>query len=499
MPDITIPGVPQGVRVPFLYFGVDNSKAGYFQSTERVLLIGQMLPNGSAGAGAPVQIVGNENGLFGQSSMLADMARIVRKTSGFAEMWALPLLDAAASIKGTWIVTCALDPAKFQSPGLAGVYVGGVQYTTAVLLGDAATDVANGLAAAITADPQAKVSAVANGNTVTLTANHAGETAGHIDVRVTYNGIGVPVTGVTLAVAPGAVGAGNPDMSAALATLGDEPFKWVAMPYTDATSLATSRTFFDDMNGRWAAMRMVYGAAFSACTTLTPAALAAFGATNNDQHMSILGLYGTPSAPWEVSAALAAYALVYLSDAPELSRPEQTIELTGIYAPEIPDRFNKQVREMLYYKGMGATTVDQAGVVRLDRLLTTYQVNGLGVADNSYLDINTMAQLMYFIEYMNSGISTTFPRVSLKDDGNPVFPGQYAVTPSVIRTYIIALADQLADLNVIENVDEFANLLLVQRDSDPNCVDMILPPDFVNQWRIGKILVQFYNQYPATN
>ncbi|KIP13361.1 phage tail sheath family protein [Burkholderia sp. MSHR3999] len=500
MADITIPGVPQGVRVPFLYFGVDNSKAGYFQTSERVLLIGQKLPGGSAPVGLPVQIIGNESGLFGESSMLADMARIVRKKSGFAEMWALPLSDAAASIKGQWTITCEVDATTLKTPGLAGVYIGGVRYATTVLLGDTAADVATGIANAIAGDPQAKVSiASVNGGVVTLIANHAGETAGQIDVRVTYRGAGAPVTGVALTVAQTTVGAGNPDMTAALATLGDEPYKWVALPYTDSVSLATSRMFFDDLNGRWAAMRMVYGQAFAARTTDTPAELAAFGGTNNDQHLSILGLYRTPSSPWEVSAALAAYALVHLSDAPELSRPEQTLELPGIYAPEIPDCFNKQVRQMLYYKGIGATTVDQAGVVRLDRLLTTYQVNGLGAADNSYLDINTMAQIMYFIEYMNNGVSTAFPRVSLKDDGNPVFPGQFAVTPSVIRTHVIGLADQLADLNVIENVDEFVKLLLVQRDSDPNCVDMILPPDFVNQWRIGKILVQFYNQYPATN
>ncbi|WP_345815265.1 phage tail sheath subtilisin-like domain-containing protein [Paraburkholderia sp. PREW-6R] len=499
MPDITIPGLPQGVRVPFLYFGVDNSQAGYFQSAERVLLIGQMAGSGSATPGEPVQIIGNEAALFGADSMLADMVRIVRKKSGFAEMWALPLQDSPAAIKSVWTLTCTVDNTELTSPGTAGVFIGGVQYAVAVLLNDTAAVVASGLAAAINADPLAKVSASANAGVVTLTANHGGETAGEIDIRVTYNKVGAPVQGVSLSVAQTVVGASNPDMTAALATLGDEPYKWVALPYTDVISRATSRAFFDDMNGRWAAMRMVYGQAFSARTTDTPAELVQFGGTNNDQHLSVLGLYGTPSSPWEVSAALAAYALVHLSDAPELSRPEQTIELPGIYAPEIADRFNKNVRETLYYKGIGATTVDQAGVVRLDRLLTTYQVNGMGAADNSYLDINTMAQIMYFIEYMNTGIMTAFPRVALKDDGNPVFPGQYAVTPSIIRAHVIALADQLADLNVIENVDEFANLLLVQRDSDPNCMDIILPPDFVNQWRIGKILVQFYNQYPATN
>jgi phage tail sheath gpL-like len=497
MADITIPGVPAGVRVPFLYFGVDNSQASYFQSSERVLLIGQML-DGSAKLNQPVQIFGDEAALFGQGSMLADMVSIVRQKSGFAEMWALPLADDPASTKSAWTVTFAVDEEALTSPGNAGVFVGGKRYAVAVLPGDTASDIASGLAAAIEADPSAKASAESTDGVLTLTANHGGETGGEIDIRLTYNGVGAPVAGVTAAVEQTTIGAINPDMTEGLAVLGDEPYKWVALPYTDATSRAVSRAFFDDQNGRWAAMRMVYGQAFSARTKDSPAQLVQFGGTNNDQHLSVLGLYGTPSSPWEVAAALAAYALVHLSDAPELSRPEQTLELPGIYAPEIPDRFNRNVRQTLYYKGIGATTADQAGVVRLDRLLTTYQVNGFGAADTSYLDVNTMAQLMYFIEYMNNRITNTFPRVSLKDDGNPLFPGQYAVTPSRIRAYVVGVAHELADLNVIENVDRFAELVMVARSSDPNCVDMILPPDFVNQWRIGKILVQFYNQYPAT-
>ncbi|MBC8729986.1 phage tail sheath subtilisin-like domain-containing protein [Paraburkholderia sp. UCT2] len=497
MADITIPGVPAGVRVPFLYFGVDNSLASYFQSSERVLLLGQML-DGTATPNEPVQIFGDEAALFGQGSMLADMVAIVRKKSGFAEMWALPFVDNPAATKSEWTVTVTVDEEALTSPGNAGIFIGGTRYAAAVLPGDTVDDVVQALAGVIEADASAKVSANVEDGALKLVANHGGETAGEIDVRVVYNKIGAPVQGVAVVVAQTVTGAMNPDMTAGLAVLGDEPYKWVALPYSDATSRAVSRAFFDDQNGRWAAMRMIYGQAFTARTKDTPAPLVAFGKTNNDQHLSVVGLYGTPSVPWELAAALAAYALVHLSDAPELSRPEQTLELPGILPPEIADRFDRNVRQTLYYAGIGATTVDQAGVVRLDRLLTTYQVNGFGAADTSYLDINTMAQIMYFIEYMNNRITNTFPRVSLKDDGNPVFPGQFAVTPSMIRAYVISVAHELADLNVIENVDTFAQLLMVARSSDPNCVDMILPPDFVNQWRIGKILVQFYNQYPAT-
>ncbi|SDR52907.1 phage tail sheath subtilisin-like domain-containing protein [Paraburkholderia tuberum] len=499
MSDLAITGVPDGVRVPFLYFGVDNSKASYFQASERVLLIGQRLPDGTAPAGAPVQIFGNEDALFGAGSMLADMARIVRLKSGFAEMWALPLDDAAAGVAGTWTVTVDVDASALTVAGSVGIHIGGFRCAAAVLPGDEPQDIAQALADAINADSHAKVLAAADDGVITLTANHKGLTAGQIDVRVTYNGVGAPVAGVTLTVAQTQMGTENPALSAALATLADEPYKWVALPYTDALSLTTMRRFFDDQNGRWAAMRMIYGHAFSARTTDSPALLVQFGGTVNDQHLSVLGIYGTPSAPWEVAAALAAYGLVHLSDAPELSRPEQTLELPGIFAPEVPDRFDRTVRQTLYYRGIGGYTVTQEGAVRLDRLLTTYQVNGLGIADTSFLDVTTLAQLMYFIEYVNNGIATAFPRVSLKDDGNPVFPGQFAVTPGRIRTYVIGLADHLANANVIENVDRFADLLVVARDStDPNCVNMILPPDFVNQWRIGKILVQFYNQYPAT-
>ncbi len=94
-------------------------------------------------------------------------------------------------------------------------------------------------------------------------------------------------------------------------------------------------------------------------------------------------------------------------------------------------------------------------------------------------------------------MTSIFPRHALKDDGEFLVPGSYTATPQIIKSYIVAFAQELNWRNIIEDMDRFEQLLEVERDqTDPNVVNIIVRPDFVNQFRIGKILVQFFLEYP---
>jgi phage tail sheath gpL-like len=158
-----------------------------------------------------------------------------------------------------------------------------------------------------------------------------------------------------------------------------------------------------------------------------------------------------------------------------------------------------QERNVLYFDGIGGFTVTREGTVRIDRMLTTYQTNANGDPDSSYLDVQVLAQLQYLIRFFRFKITQTYPRASLKKDSEKRLPGQFSVRPKDIKATMIAGAKELANQNVIEDVEVFAQLIIVQiSESDPNCVEMVISPDLVNQWRLGKTLVQFYNQYPST-
>ena len=84
----------------------------------------------------------------------------------------------------------------------------------------------------------------------------------------------------------------------------------------------------------------------------------------------------------------------------------------------------------------------------------------------------------------------------LANDGTRYGAGQAIVTPSVIRGELVALYRQLELSGIVENADLFKQYLIVERNADnPNRLDVLFPPDLVNQLRIFAVLNQFRLQY----
>ena len=134
--------------------------------------------------------------------------------------------------------------------------------------------------------------------------------------------------------------------------------------------------------------------------------------------------------------------------------------------------------------------------MRIERAITTYQVNAFGDADVSYLDSETLHTLAYIIRNLKSIITSKYPRHKLANDGTHYGPGQAIVTPSVIRGELIAQYQRLEEKGIVENVELFKKHLIVERDvDDPNRVNVLLPPDLVNGLRIFAVLAQFRLQY----
>ena len=83
-------------------------------------------------------------------------------------------------------------------------------------------------------------------------------------------------------------------------------------------------------------------------------------------------------------------------------------------------------------------------------------------------------------------------RFKLADDTFPVQPGSYVVTPKTIKQEIIALFAELQNAGLIENLADFKDNLVVERNaSDKTRVDVLLSPDLINQFNILASLIQF--------
>lgn len=489
---ISFKNIPQNLRVPLFYAEVDNSQANSGQLPQRALIIGQMTTGGSDAPNNPVISagVGDAQTRYGVNSMLARMLADYRGADSFGEVWCVGLQDDAGATAATNTVTVQ---SVATATGTISLYVSGVLYAVAVTSSLTTQQIATALAAAINADPTCLVTATVAGSIVTLTADNKGVAGNEIDVRLNY--LGAPAgeqlpAGVGIAIATPQCSGGtvNPSLSTALANLSDVQFDAFVLPYTDATSLNALQAFLSDTAGRWSWAEQLYGHVFTAyrgnlasCTT--------FGTGRNNQHETVLGFYDSPTPAFSVAAQLCGSNIGSLRADP--GQPVQTLPIVGMLAPPVPSRFILTERNTLLWDGVSTFTVT-GDTCNVENLITTYQKNALGAADDSYLEIETLYTLAYVIETLASVITTKFARVKLADDGTKLSAGNNVVTPSTIKAEIIAQYKILEGGGYVQNSTAFAQNLQVQRNAqNVNRVDVLFPGQLIDQLRVLALLAQF--------
>jgi phage tail sheath gpL-like len=277
--------------------------------------------------------------------------------------------------------------------------------------------------------------------------------------------------------------------------MGDDEYDYVIHPYNDSTSLDAFLAEYGDTAGRWSWSRQVYGHVYTtlrgSLSTLTTA-----GALRNDPHHTIAGIdVDCPMPNWEYAAAYGAANAVCLNS--DVARPTQTTLLNGILAPRAGKRFLLSERQSLLNYGI-ATSYFGGGSMRVERAITTYQKNANSQTDPSYLDSETLHQLTEITRRLRSRITNKYPRHKLANDGTRFGAGQAIVTPSVIRGELIAEYADMELVGLVENAALFKKYLIVERDAgNPNRLNVLLPPDLVNQLRIFAVLNQFRLQYAS--
>lgn len=493
--------IPANVRVPLFYAEMDNSQAGYFTQNKRSLLVGQKLATGTAVVNTPylVSTTDAAKTLFGTGSMLARMHALYRLQDSFGEVWCIAVADAGAGVQATGTITVT-GPAT--AAGAINLYIGGQKVSVAVGASDASTTIATAINAAINAATDLPVTSTVAASVVTLTCRWKGATGNDITVLDSFRGFAggetLP-TGVSLAYTGSGLltgGATNPTLTGNVITaMGDDEYDYVIHPYTDSTSLDAFQTEYNDSVGRWAWSRQVYGHVYTALRG-TLSALTTAGALRNDPHHTIAGIdVDCPNPAWEYAAAYGGANALGLNV--DVARPTQTLPLTGILTPRAGKRFLLTERQSLLNYGI-ATSFVSGGLLRVERAITTYQKNTWGQADPSYLDSETLHQLTEITRRLRNRITQKYPRHKLANDGTRFGAGQAIVTPSVIRGEIMAEYSDMEEVGLVENAKLFAKYLIVERDStNPNRVNVLLPPDLVNQLRIFALLNQFRLQYGA--
>ncbi|TGE92996.1 hypothetical protein DAH50_17940 [Escherichia coli] len=254
-----------------------------------------------------------------------------------------------------------------------------------------------------------------------------------------------------------------------------------------------SVTEMNDTSGRWSYARQLYGHVYTAKIG-TLSELVTAGDQFNQQHITLAGYEKDTQTPAdELAASRTARAAVFIRNDP--ARPTQTGELVGMLPAPKGKRFTMTEQQTLLSHGV-ATAYVESGVLRIQRDVTTYRKNAYGVADNSYLDSETLHTSAYVLRKLKSVITSKYGRHKLASDGTRFGPGQAIVTPAVIKGELLATYRQLERAGIVENYELFKQYLVVERDaSDPNRLNTLFPPDYVNQLRVFAVVNQFRLQY----
>lgn len=489
------------IRTPLFFLEVDGSAAGSAApNTNPVLLVGGLLAAGTAVAGDLLQVTSASEAktLFGDGSILHEMVEAFRDNDAFGELWAIPLDDGAGVPR---VVTITFAGAAAGADGILSLYIGGKRIQASVLLGDVIADMAAALDAAITASTEVLgfTSGVV-GPVVTLTARHAGVALQDVDLRFNHLGSAAGEAfpaGITAPViATTTPGTGAPILTGVDAIIGDELFDYIVYPYNETASIGEFDTIMAEVNGRWAWNRRLWGHAFTALRG-TAGALGTLGNAENGKHNTGIGVeVNAPSNPWAYLCAALGRASQSLNNDP--AQPMQTLELFGVLTPAKQNRFTQVQRNTLLFDGIATLVATDQGY-KIERLITFFQLDPFGNADDAFLDCVTLFTLMRFNRRMERRITTDYPRHKLANDGTPIQTGQLILTPgqaegTIIDEYLLMQADGL-----VESAELFAAALVIVRPAgDPNRLDAQVEPDLINQFRVMAMKNRFRLQYPAT-
>lgn len=493
---MTVPfkNIPSNLRVPLFYAEVDNSQANSGAETQRTLIVGQITAQGTAVANVPVMGLGvaDAKAKGGTGSMLALMAAAYLAADSFGEVWFLPLADASGAVAASGYIAFAGAP---TATGVVSLYIAGQLVSLTVTSAQTPALIATALVTQINATLDLPVTAAVSGSaagTVVLTAKNAGTGGNEVDLRLNYRGTAggeSTPAGLSVTITAMASGATNPVLTTALAALGDQTFDFIVSPYTDTASLDALKALLNDQTGRWSYAKQLYGHVFAAQRG-TVATLATAGNARNNQHESILGFNDSPSPAWIWAADVAGTAAVSLRVDP--GRPLQTLALSTVLAPPLASRFQLSERNTLLWDGISTFTVASDGTVAIENLITTYQKNVFGSADDSYLEVETLFLLMYVLRQQRSLVTSKYARVKLAADGTRFAPGSAIVTPKIIKADLIAQYQQLEYNGYVQDSDTFAQALIVERNAtNPNRVDVLWPGELINQLRVFALLAQF--------
>jgi len=271
-----------------------------------------------------------------------------------------------------------------------------------------------------------------------------------------YRYVAISCVGVTVA------GEAEPDIAEALASTAQGGFTIVVPAWFSQVAMTALRTHI----ATWTSSIEQQSILGVCAVTSTLSAATALAASLNGGAITLALLPGTPSSARQVAAA---YAAVIASEE-DPARPLNTLALAGIGVPPIASRLGRVEQETCLANGVTPLEVAAGNVVQIVRAVSTYTKSAAGATDVSLLDLTSIRTLYYVRQACRDRIRLRFPRSKLSSK-----------TPDAVRGELLDVLKKCEELEILENVDDNAAGLIVERSGqDVNRLNAAIPTDIVN-------------------
>lgn len=488
--------LPSSVRVPFFSVKIDPSQASVGPSIlpYKSLMIGGRLASGSIEEAVTKKVtsVADARLFWGEGSQMHLMARAYFANNTFVPLYGIALDDAGGAVKATKTLTVSFvsEGAEIHEITSFALYIGGKRIAVTLAVGDDEEAIAQAIYDAFIEEQDLPMTAVdPSTGVLTLTARNGGVEGNNIDVRLNYgDGEELPA-GLVIDIAAGVTGANNPDIQDALDVIGDEWYQVIFAPYTDATNLTAIET---ELESRFDEVRQIPAQYISSHSSVDLATLETFGQSRNSPHVRMVDFFGIPWTSFELAAAWASKEAASAQNDPAKPQFRQDIFGVGAKQPKLEDRRTFEEQNNLLHAGISIVGMGPGGRIQIGRAITMYQKNEADADDQAYLRAETLYTLMYLRYSHRNWFLSRYPRAKLADDGAFVPPGQQFLTPADAKSETMTVARQWELLGLVENLEQFKNDLVVERDlSDPDRLNFLVRPDLVNQFVVGAATFQF--------
>jgi len=440
MADISFSQVPAGAISSNTYIEelFKRASLGSLTIPQKVAVTGQYNNGKSPTDYKPKKMLSADHAgqLYGFGSMLFIMVSALFAARGTFEITAFPIPDDGSAVAATWTIQVT---SAATGSGTIALYIAGKRAAIGVANGDAATAIAQAIKDKIDASPNLPVTATIATDTVTLTANWAGETGNDISVQLDLldgDDTKEPA-GVAMTITANGNGATDPSsVQSALDELGDTHYTLLVNPYSGSSILSEIEAVGEARID--AAVRKPLAPVIGYTDTL--ANYLTFLGSRNSPWTTTVPVEGSPNLPFEVAAAAVGEAARSAQADP--ARPFKSLVLRNIL-PGSATPWTISQRESVEAAGGSVTIVNSNSQVQILDMLTTYTENAQGAADDSWrytVTIQNIAAKYYSMDTVFASDPFTQAKVV---DNDAITAQPYAIRPKTVSAYIRRLVDEL--------------------------------------------------------